>query len=586
MHVTDRSKTVVMLIDWDNLQICHSRDAPGTELDLQALIALAQSYGTLVSARAYAEWNLLSERMAVYKAGIEPVFAPVMRPEGSAREGKSLADTVMVADGVDLLWTVAPDVFVLVTSDKDMIPLARIAKQRGAAVVVLGSDLTAIPLVEVSNVFITYRQLLRELDRVGELEAPTGRAPARERRLRETRRPSTEPYGGPALAGGRGAPRGMGSGAGALGQVASSGSRRTITPAPPPESERERALAAPAAAPLGEETAPEPRPEPVGIGVTEVASPRRRRRRGGRGRRSGASGEAGEAAAAPTQPTEGGAEEHATPEAGHEAAETRATTPDDIDSAVLQLLAARDQVAAPAPAADAGHAPTEAAPSRPAAPPPDRPRIARTSFSTFGPPELPIQPPAPPPTAVPAVTSSPEPAAEEAAATPAEQTEAAAPAAEAPPVAELLAGPDDASGITPATPLPEAASGPATSPDLAPAVSEATPVASGEADTSAGPPADEQPAESATAERAAPSRPRTRRASRARAAAAASASPSTSPATASTPDAPPAPAPSGGDEAPRPARRRRTRRSARPSGDGGAGSSSGGSESGGGDEGA
>src|SRR4051812_36995694 len=196
MHVTDRSKTVVMLIDWDNLQICHSRDAPGTELDLHALTALAQSYGTLVSARAYAEWNLLSERLAVYKAGIEPVFAPVMRPENSPREGKSLADTVMVADGVDLLWTVKPDVFVLVTSDKDMIPLARIAKQRGAAMVVLGSDLTAIPLVEMSNVFITYRQLLRELDRVTELEAPSGRAPARERRLRESRRPSSEPYGG------------------------------------------------------------------------------------------------------------------------------------------------------------------------------------------------------------------------------------------------------------------------------------------------------------------------------------------------------------------------------------------------------
>src|SRR3712207_9140711 len=70
-RVTDRSKTVVLLIDWDNLQICHSRDAPGTDLDLQALIALSQSYGTLVSARAYAEWNLPSERLAVYKAGIE-----------------------------------------------------------------------------------------------------------------------------------------------------------------------------------------------------------------------------------------------------------------------------------------------------------------------------------------------------------------------------------------------------------------------------------------------------------------------------------------------------------------------------------
>src|SRR4051812_11809530 len=219
MHVTDRSKTVVMLIDWDNLQICHSRDAPGTELDLQALIALAQSYGTLVSARAYAEWNLLAERLAVYKAGIEPVFAPVMRVEGSPREGKSLADTVMVADGVDLLWTVAPDVFVLATSDKDMIPLARIAKQRGAAVVVLGSDLTAIPLVEMSNVFITYRQLLRELDRVSELEAPVGRAPARERRLRESRRPSSEPYGG-----------GLGSGAIATGPIGA-GSRVAPRPA-------------------------------------------------------------------------------------------------------------------------------------------------------------------------------------------------------------------------------------------------------------------------------------------------------------------------------------------------------------------
>jgi len=195
--VIDRSKTVVLLIDWDNLQICHSRDAPGTELDLGAVTALAQSYGTLVSARAYAEWNLPSERLAVYKAGIEPVFAPVMRPESGTREGKSLADTVMVADGVDLLWTVAPDVFVLVTSDKDMIPLARIAKQRGAAVVVLGSDLTAIPLVELSNVFITYRQLLRELDKTSGLDAPSGRAPARERRPPiETRRPATEPFGG------------------------------------------------------------------------------------------------------------------------------------------------------------------------------------------------------------------------------------------------------------------------------------------------------------------------------------------------------------------------------------------------------
>src|SRR5215213_3832401 len=296
MHVTDRSKTVVMLIDWDNLQICHSRDAPGTELDLQALIALAQSYGTLVSARAYAEWNLLSERLAVYKAGIEPVFAPVMRPEGSPREGKSLADTVMVADGVDLLWTVAPDVFVLATSDKDMIPLARIAKQRGAAVVVLGSDLTAIPLVEISNVFITYRQLLRELDRVTELDAPSGRAPARERRaLRESRRPGTEPYGSGQERRGQGpVPGGMravAAPAPTATPFASAPTQAAPSPTAPvtPPSRRVELDRPAALAPVAPAAGAETQGGESGVSSDGESSARRRRRRGGRGR--GRSGE-------------------------------------------------------------------------------------------------------------------------------------------------------------------------------------------------------------------------------------------------------------------------------------------------------
>src|SRR3954466_1173863 len=110
-----------------------------------------------------------------------------------------------------------------------MIPLARIAKQRGAAMVVLGSDLTAPPLVEMSNVFITYRQLLRELDRVTELEAPSGRAPARERRLRETRRPSSEPYSGQSAIG----PGGRGVGGPAGPAVALRAPQTALEAAPP-----------------------------------------------------------------------------------------------------------------------------------------------------------------------------------------------------------------------------------------------------------------------------------------------------------------------------------------------------------------
>src|SRR5499427_4867774 len=172
-----RSRRVVLLIDYDNLQICAARDTPGRDLQLTPVVQLAQRYGTVILARAYSEWNLSTERLAVYKAGIEPAFAPVLRTE-SDRSGKSLADTVMVAEGMDMLWTLSPEVVVLATSDKDLIPLVRVAKQRGAFVVVLGSDFTAIPLREMADEHVTYRQLITDAGVRYATEAGPGRQPA------------------------------------------------------------------------------------------------------------------------------------------------------------------------------------------------------------------------------------------------------------------------------------------------------------------------------------------------------------------------------------------------------------------------
>src|SRR5215469_11794004 len=175
--MTEHSRRVVLLIDYDNLQICAARDTPGRDLQLTPVVQLAQRYGTVILARAYAEWNLSTERLAVYKAGIEPAFAPVLRTE-SDRSGKSLAGTVMVAEGMDMLWTLSPEVVVLATSDKDLIPLVRVAKQRGAFVVVLGSDFTAIPLREMADEHVTYRQLISEAGVRYATEAGPGRQPA------------------------------------------------------------------------------------------------------------------------------------------------------------------------------------------------------------------------------------------------------------------------------------------------------------------------------------------------------------------------------------------------------------------------
>jgi len=264
----ERSRRVVLLIDYDNLQICASRDTPGRDLQLTPVVQLAQHYGTVILARAYAEWNLSTERLAVYKAGIEPAFAPVLRTE-SDRSGKSLADTVMVAEGMDMLWTLSPEVVVLATSDKDLIPLVRVAKQRGAFVVVLGSDFTAIPLREMADEHVTYKQLITDSQGRYVTEAgPASRQPAA---LAETtrRRPTRERNGRE--------------------RALTTPTASAPAAAPPPARiEREQAaLPTPAVSPAASTSTTEP-VAPLTVGATSdgdaQALGRRRRRRGSRRR--------------------------------------------------------------------------------------------------------------------------------------------------------------------------------------------------------------------------------------------------------------------------------------------------------------
>jgi ribonuclease E len=48
----------------------------------------------------------------------------------------------------------------LVTSDKDILPLARLARLRGTRTVVVGSDRTAVPLRRLADEYVTYRDLV------------------------------------------------------------------------------------------------------------------------------------------------------------------------------------------------------------------------------------------------------------------------------------------------------------------------------------------------------------------------------------------------------------------------------------------
>ena len=156
---------VALFIDWDNLAISTSADMGGALPDVPALVGTAQRYGEVVVARAYSEWQMTSERLAVYRAGVEPVYAPTFRFESDSQpggsKGKSLADPCMVADCVDFLHLLPEiQVYVLISGDKDMVPVVRLTQLRGKRVIVIGPDLVAAILRDMADEYIPYRSLV------------------------------------------------------------------------------------------------------------------------------------------------------------------------------------------------------------------------------------------------------------------------------------------------------------------------------------------------------------------------------------------------------------------------------------------
>ncbi len=163
--VDHNEEYVALFIDWDNLAISIAADLSGATPDVKRIVQTAQNYGTILIARAYAEWNATSERLNVYRFGVEPVYAPTFRfeadPITQATRGKSLADPCMVADCVDILH-LHPKIttFVIVSGDKDLIPVVRLAQLRGKHVVVIGPDYSASVLREITDEFISYRSVI------------------------------------------------------------------------------------------------------------------------------------------------------------------------------------------------------------------------------------------------------------------------------------------------------------------------------------------------------------------------------------------------------------------------------------------
>jgi len=116
----DNQKQIAVLIDLENAGLS----------SIQRLFEQISVDGRLIVKRAYADWSRASKsRDQLLELGIEPI--QLFR---SASGRKNSNDILLAIDAVDLLHTSPIDIFVIVSSDSDFVPLINRLRASGKIV--------------------------------------------------------------------------------------------------------------------------------------------------------------------------------------------------------------------------------------------------------------------------------------------------------------------------------------------------------------------------------------------------------------------------------------------------------------------
>jgi uncharacterized protein (TIGR00288 family) len=160
---------VAIFVDFENIYIS-TRDKYGTNPNFEYIMDRCKQYGRVVLARAYADWYQFPRvTNALYANGIEPRYVPTyyysQEGESNGEAIKNSVDIHMVIDAMRTLYDY-PNIqtYILVTGDRDFIPLVNTIRQHGKHVIVIGvAESTSSHLAQSADEFIFYHQLAEEI---------------------------------------------------------------------------------------------------------------------------------------------------------------------------------------------------------------------------------------------------------------------------------------------------------------------------------------------------------------------------------------------------------------------------------------
>ncbi len=159
---------VAVFIDFENIYIS-VRNRYESNPNFESIMDLCQRYGRVTIARAYADWYRYPRvTNALYANAIEPMYVPTYyydREEG--RTGRAIKNSVDMHLCIDMMKTLYAfpniETYVLITGDRDFIPLINAVRQLGKHTVVIGvADATASHLAQAADEFLYYNQVVAE----------------------------------------------------------------------------------------------------------------------------------------------------------------------------------------------------------------------------------------------------------------------------------------------------------------------------------------------------------------------------------------------------------------------------------------
>lgn len=175
-------RDVAVFIDFENIYISVLAEYD-VNPDFEALIEKAEEFGRVSVAQAYADWTPYSHYInSLHAFQIDPMYVPAYHyGEGGKQKGgaiKNSVDMFLCINAMKMLYS-HPNIqtFVLVTGDRDFVPLIKTIREFGKRAVVIGvAGASSAHLAQSADEFFFYHQITDNL-KPPEKEKPKIRDP-------------------------------------------------------------------------------------------------------------------------------------------------------------------------------------------------------------------------------------------------------------------------------------------------------------------------------------------------------------------------------------------------------------------------